>query len=104
MLGAGNSGAMQLRGRISVVPGGHSSPGWIEVALPRPPPRPPPRPCAIAWWLRVVAVTTARKAATDVLRMKAPAGIEEPKICRGSEGHGRRLPRRREGRAYGASS
>src|SRR5512142_1601853 len=37
MLGAGNSGAMHRRGRISVCPGGQDSPSWI--GLPRPPPR-----------------------------------------------------------------
>jgi hypothetical protein len=41
MLGGGSSGAMQLRGRISVVPSGHASPGWIVVTEP---PRPPGRP------------------------------------------------------------
>jgi hypothetical protein len=39
MLGGGRVGAWQLRGRTSVMPGGHSSPGWIWVpALPRPGP------------------------------------------------------------------
>src|SRR5437773_450261 len=32
MLGAASSGPMQLRGRISVVPGGQDSPGLIDVA------------------------------------------------------------------------
>ena len=33
MLGAESRGAMQLRGRISVIPGGHDSPGLIVVAF-----------------------------------------------------------------------
>src|SRR6478609_6932432 len=36
MLGAGSDGAWQLCGRVSVVPGGHSWPGWMRV-----PPRMP---------------------------------------------------------------
>src|SRR5438105_11337603 len=45
MLGAGSVGAMQLRGRISVVPSGQLSPWWIVVVGP---PRPPGRPVCAA--------------------------------------------------------
>ena len=33
-----------LRGRISVIPAGQDSPGWMVTAEPRPPPRPPRPP------------------------------------------------------------
>jgi len=38
---------MQLRGRISVVPAGHCSPGWMGV------PRPPPRPRPVGCWPKI---------------------------------------------------
>src|SRR5688500_11519045 len=68
MLGAGSSGAWQLFGRTSVVPGGHASPGWIVV---RGAPR-PPGGCAAA----VPASTRAvnRLPAADTRRIDAPEG------------------------------
>ena len=52
MLGGGNSGAWHLRGRTSVVPGGHSPPASIPI-------RSGPRSrCAKGPALRVAAVTT----------------------------------------------
>src|SRR5436190_14735811 len=86
MLGAANSGAMQLRGLISVVPAGHDSPGWIGV--PRPPPR-PPRPF-VCWASSGSERTSAalKPAKTSTLRMKAPDdGNEEscpPRDARGT--------------------
>src|SRR5438477_7967560 len=69
MLGAGSSGAMQLRGRISVVPGGQASPAWMGV--PRPPPRPRPVGCW-AWAALPRQSPTVKAARTNTLRMEAP--------------------------------
>src|SRR5512139_4028458 len=55
MLGTGPSGAWQLPGRTSVVPGGHGWPGATRV-----PPRMPPGP-----WAAVIATRPSARAATD---------------------------------------
>src|SRR4051812_34180854 len=62
MLGGAVSGAMQVRGRISVWPAGQDSPGWI--ALPRPP------RCASA--LCDASRTPPRPRTASEQRMKAP--------------------------------
>src|SRR5438270_13532008 len=73
MLGAGRSGAMQLRGRISVVPSGQLSPGWIAVT--GRPPRAPGRPvCECAAPVRIERTLTATR--TDAPRMKTPGRTE----------------------------
>src|SRR4051812_18180216 len=77
MLGAGASGPRQFRGRISVVPGGHCSPGWICV------PRAPPGPrfdgcCDAAVPAAMETATTAMT--TDFRRMNAPH-VRGPAIC-----------------------
>src|SRR6059058_1735533 len=71
MLGAGRSGAMQLRGRTSVVPAGHVSPCWIVVTGP---PRPPGRPvCALVAPARIERMLTP--AITDLPCMETPLEI-----------------------------
>src|SRR5688572_4079814 len=58
MLGAVSCGAMQLRGRISVVPGGQDSPGLIGVARSAP-------GCAESARLRITPATAARASARE---------------------------------------
>ena len=54
-------GAWQLRGRTSVIPGGHCSPGWICV---------PPRPCPP--WACARAGRVNSEATTGTKRTKRP--------------------------------
>src|SRR5687768_17322584 len=67
MLGTAPSGPMQFRGRISVVPGGHCSPGWI--CVPRAPPGPRFAGCCDGSELPM-AVAMAKN--TNVRRMNDP--------------------------------
>src|SRR5438067_8893226 len=71
MLGGGDSGVMHVRGRISVIPGGHCSPGLIGV--PRPP-MPPPRggPPAGGCAATTVANVTSERAETSTRRIGGP--------------------------------
>src|SRR5206468_12286494 len=79
---------MQLRGRISVVPGGHCSPSAIGV--PRPPPRPRPPPaggccCAAAALQRI---TETPNVARTNERMTAPDAVRYGESCHAQKGGG----------------
>src|SRR6186713_1674064 len=83
MLGAGASGPRQFRGRISVVPGGQDSPGWIWV------PRAPPGPRfdgGDCWAMSGAPTTGAMTSAmmTDVSRMNGPRGVNRQSAVRES--------------------
>ena len=68
MLGAGVSGPMHRWGRISVVPGGHASPGLISV--PRDPIPPPPRGGVCCWALAAINASPMKD------RMRVLTGID----------------------------
>ena len=70
MLGGGVSGAWQLPGRVSVVPGGHSSPGLMRVRV-------PPGPCCAA--VAAPMAATVSRASTTVDRgMMSPVARWRP--------------------------
>src|SRR5256885_11528178 len=95
MLGAGRSGAMQLRGRISVVRTGQLSPGWIAVT--GRPPRAPGRPvCECAAPLRIARMLTATT--IDAPRMETP-GERNAAICHWGNATGTTPTIRRRARA-----
>src|SRR5262245_54424072 len=79
MLGTGPSGPMQLRGRISVVPGGQDSPGWI--CVPRAPPGPRFDGCD-CWAMSGVPTNSA--AASEMTDLSRMSGSERcgSAICR----------------------
>src|SRR5689334_14390217 len=98
MLGAGASGARQLRGRISVMPGGHCSPGWI--CVPRAPPGPRLDGCCCGGGVcersvPLVAASDATAMTTDQARMEFLTGVNWQSAARAYGSEPQRLSRLR---------